>query len=87
VGIARTVESIALSVDGKDDMSLSDYYIAQWEKAFGVDENHSCEWFSYCSGCHESGWKDLFNYDQADGNYYCDYCLEKERTQDERNVF
>ena len=58
-------------------MSLSDYFILEYEKEFGEDENYSCEWFSYCEECHESGWKDCFNYDETMGDYYCDYCLEK----------
>ncbi len=64
---------------------FSDDLILQWEKEFGKDETYSCEWFSYCSGCDRTGWMDCMNYDQDDGNHYCDSCFEKRKERNERN--
>ncbi len=58
-------------------MSISDYLISQWEKEHGLDETYSCEWFTGCEGCGQTGWIEIFNYVELEGHHYCDYCFEK----------
>lgn len=61
----------------ENQMLMSDIFIKRYEEEFGEYESESCEYFSACECCHETGWKDMFNYDHETGNYYCDYCLKK----------